>query len=159
MDCILGQRDKRAEGKSMAAEITALTERAAELTDALTVELGGPDQADWPDALRAALTAKRGIPTMVRVSGLTAELTAVQHQLVSVGAYMAMPLGKGVMSDIRSMLEALCEAFNAHDLDAVMAYFADDCMLEMPRGPDPWGARGGQEGGARSPRRPLPGPP
>jgi ketosteroid isomerase-like protein len=45
------------------------------------------------------------------------------------------------MRDIRSQLEALCEAFNAHDLDAIMAHFADDCVLEMPRGPDPWGAR------------------
>ena len=45
------------------------------------------------------------------------------------------------MSALRSTLEALCEAFNAHDLDAVMAYFADDCVLEMPRGPEPWGAR------------------
>ncbi|MGD9509086.1 MAG: nuclear transport factor 2 family protein [Geminicoccaceae bacterium] len=45
------------------------------------------------------------------------------------------------MSDIRSALEALCAAFNAHDLDAVMAWFAEDCVLEMPRGPDPWGAR------------------
>jgi hypothetical protein len=27
----------------------------------------------------------------------------------------------------RSILEGVCEAFNAHDLDAVMAYFADDC--------------------------------
>jgi SnoaL-like domain len=45
------------------------------------------------------------------------------------------------MRDIRTLLEALCEAFNAHDLDAIMAYFADDCVLEMPRGPDPWGAR------------------
>jgi len=46
-----------------------------------------------------------------------------------------------VVSDIRSTLEALCEAFNAHDLDAIMTHFADDCVLEMPRGPDPWGAR------------------
>src|SRR5687767_848396 len=45
------------------------------------------------------------------------------------------------MSDIRSTLEALCEAFNAHDLDTIMAHFADDGVLEMPRGPDPWGAR------------------
>ena len=45
------------------------------------------------------------------------------------------------MSDLRSTLEALCDAFNAHDLDAIMARFADDCVLEMPRGPDPWGAR------------------
>jgi ketosteroid isomerase-like protein len=38
-------------------------------------------------------------------------------------------------------LERLVAAFNAHDLDAVMAFFADDCVLEMPRGPDPWGRR------------------
>jgi steroid delta-isomerase-like uncharacterized protein len=43
--------------------------------------------------------------------------------------------------DIRSTLEALCDAFNAHDLDRIMAHFADDCVLEMPRGPEPWGAR------------------
>jgi ketosteroid isomerase-like protein len=43
--------------------------------------------------------------------------------------------------DIRSTLTALCEAFNAHDLDRIMAFFADDCVLEMPRGGNPWGAR------------------
>jgi ketosteroid isomerase-like protein len=43
--------------------------------------------------------------------------------------------------DIRSMLTELCDAFNAHDLDRIMRFFADDCVLEMPRGPHPWGAR------------------
>src|ERR1700756_2303095 len=38
-------------------------------------------------------------------------------------------------------LTQLLEAFNAHDIDAVMSFFADDCVLEMPRGPDPWGRR------------------
>jgi len=38
-------------------------------------------------------------------------------------------------------LEAICEAFNRHDLDAVMGFFADDCVLVMPRGPHPWGQR------------------
>jgi len=38
-------------------------------------------------------------------------------------------------------LKAITEAFNAHDLDAIMAFFADDCSLDMPRGPDPWGRR------------------
>jgi ketosteroid isomerase-like protein len=38
-------------------------------------------------------------------------------------------------------LERLLDAFNAHDLDAVMAFFVEDCVLEMPRGPDPWGRR------------------
>ena len=43
--------------------------------------------------------------------------------------------------DIRSTLTALCDAFNAHDLDRIMEFFADDCVLEMPRGDKPWGAR------------------
>ena len=43
--------------------------------------------------------------------------------------------------DIRSTLTELCEAFNAHDLDSIMAFFSDDCILEMPRGNKPWGAR------------------
>ncbi|MCW5719380.1 MAG: nuclear transport factor 2 family protein [Bauldia sp.] len=44
-------------------------------------------------------------------------------------------------ADIRSALVALCDAFNAHDLDRIMAFFADDCVLEMPRGSAPYGAR------------------
>jgi ketosteroid isomerase-like protein len=43
--------------------------------------------------------------------------------------------------DIRSTLKELCEAFNAHDLDRIMALFSGDCVLEMPRGNQPWGAR------------------
>jgi ketosteroid isomerase-like protein len=33
-------------------------------------------------------------------------------------------------------LKAIANAFNAHDLDAIMEFFADDCSLDMPRGPD-----------------------
>ena len=40
-----------------------------------------------------------------------------------------------------SRLEQLLAAFNAHDLDAVMQFFADDCELLMPRGEEPWGTR------------------
>ena len=43
--------------------------------------------------------------------------------------------------DIGSTLVGLCDAFNAHDLDRIMAFFADDCVLEMPRGREPWGSR------------------
>ena len=32
-------------------------------------------------------------------------------------------------------------AFNAHDLDAIMAFFSDDCEFCMPRGKEPWGTR------------------
>ena len=38
-------------------------------------------------------------------------------------------------------LRKLLEAFNAHDLDQIMAFFTEDCVLEMPRGSDPWGTR------------------
>ena len=38
-------------------------------------------------------------------------------------------------------LRAITKAFNAHDLDAIMEFFADDCSLDMPRGPEPWGQR------------------
>ena len=37
--------------------------------------------------------------------------------------------------------ERILETFNRYDLDAIMAFFADDCVLEMPRGPQPWGRR------------------
>ena len=38
-------------------------------------------------------------------------------------------------------LKGLVRAFNDHDLDRIMDFFAEDAVLEMPRGPDPWGRR------------------
>lgn len=38
-------------------------------------------------------------------------------------------------------LRAILDAFNAHDLSAIMEFFAEDCSLDMPRGPDAWGQR------------------
>jgi ketosteroid isomerase-like protein len=38
-------------------------------------------------------------------------------------------------------LNGLADAFNAHDLDRIMSYFAEDAVLEMPRGRDSWGTR------------------
>ena len=53
--------------------------------------------------------------------------------------------GESVSTEINQVtvetLERLLDAFNAHDIDAVMSFFADDCVLEMPRGPDQWGRR------------------
>jgi steroid delta-isomerase-like uncharacterized protein len=48
------------------------------------------------------------------------------------------------MSDQRAtttLLQTFLDAFNAHDVDAIMACFSDDCVLEMPRGPAPGGRR------------------
>jgi ketosteroid isomerase-like protein len=36
-------------------------------------------------------------------------------------------------------LTGFLEAFNRHDLDAIMAYFHDDCVFYMPRGRAPRG--------------------
>ncbi len=38
-------------------------------------------------------------------------------------------------------LKEIEDAFNRHDLDAIMEFFAEDSSLDMPRGPDPWGQR------------------
>jgi steroid delta-isomerase-like uncharacterized protein len=38
-------------------------------------------------------------------------------------------------------LKTILDAFNAHDLDAIMEFFADDCSFDMPRGAEPWGDR------------------
>lgn len=38
-------------------------------------------------------------------------------------------------------LKAIAEAFNRHDLDAIMGYFAEDCSMDLPRGSSPWGTR------------------
>ena len=38
-------------------------------------------------------------------------------------------------------LKKILEAFNRHDLDAIMKFFSDDCSFDFPRGPDPWGKR------------------
>jgi steroid delta-isomerase-like uncharacterized protein len=38
-------------------------------------------------------------------------------------------------------LADLLDAFNRHDLDRIMTFFVDDCVLDMPRGPRPFGTR------------------
>jgi ketosteroid isomerase-like protein len=38
-------------------------------------------------------------------------------------------------------LVSLADAFNAHDLDRIMAHFAEEAVMEMPRGRDAWGTR------------------
>ena len=39
----------------------------------------------------------------------------------------------------RELLKGFLEAFNRHDLNAIMDYFADDCVFYMPRGASPRG--------------------
>ena len=39
------------------------------------------------------------------------------------------------------VLRDVLDAFNRHDLDAIMSHFLEDCVFEAPRGPDRWGRR------------------
>jgi ketosteroid isomerase-like protein len=39
------------------------------------------------------------------------------------------------------LLKGFLDAFNRHDLDSIMGYFADDCVFYMPRGAGPRGDR------------------
>jgi ketosteroid isomerase-like protein len=49
-----------------------------------------------------------------------------------------MPNDHGVDTGV---LKQILNAFNAHDLDRIMTFFADDAVLQMPRGTEPWGTR------------------
>jgi len=51
--------------------------------------------------------------------------------------------------DRLAVLERMIDAFNAHDLDAIMSLFAEDCVFESPRGPDAWGRRYEGQGAVR----------
>jgi ketosteroid isomerase-like protein len=50
------------------------------------------------------------------------------------------------------LLKSFLEAFNRHDLDAIMECFAEDCVFYMPRGAKP---RGDQYVGKQEVRRGL----
>jgi steroid delta-isomerase-like uncharacterized protein len=38
-------------------------------------------------------------------------------------------------------LQAFLDAFNDHDIEAIMSFFTDDCVFDTPRGPAPGGHR------------------
>jgi len=38
-------------------------------------------------------------------------------------------------------INEILDAFNRHDLDAIMEYFSDDCSFDFPRGAEPYGQR------------------
>ena len=47
------------------------------------------------------------------------------------------------MDDNRNLqvLQEVLDAFNRHDLDAIISFFAEDCVFDSPRGPDRCGRR------------------
>ncbi len=39
------------------------------------------------------------------------------------------------------VLKDFLDAFNRHDIDAIMGFMQEGCVFDTPRGPDPWGTR------------------
>ncbi len=40
-----------------------------------------------------------------------------------------------------ALLDAFAEAFNRHDIEALLSMVTEDCVFEMAAGPHPWGLR------------------
>jgi hypothetical protein len=40
-----------------------------------------------------------------------------------------------------AILDAFANAFNAHDVDRILAYMTDDCVFEASAGPDVYGEK------------------
>jgi len=59
----------------------------------------------------------------------------------SFGVTLTDPAPNAIGSPTVETLKAITDAFNRHDLDAIMAFFTDDAVFESPRGPDPFGRR------------------
>ena len=124
-------------GKQLGRIADALIVLLRHLPDDST--LGGDEQraiADFRTLVDQIADAKqrKHAPFVMRPSyGSKVSRRPVPH-----GAAATMTDGSSASIDL---LQAICDAFNAHDLDRVMAFFADDCVLQMPRGADPWGTR------------------
>jgi hypothetical protein len=58
----------------------------------------------------------------------------------------AVVVGRGANEYSRAKLVEICDAFNAHDLDRIMRFVADDCVLEMSYGSRFEGKRNVREG-------------
>ena len=43
--------------------------------------------------------------------------------------------------DGEAFMKRFMDAWNVHDVDAIMALMTDDCVFEPSFGPEPWGAR------------------
>ena len=75
-------------------------------------------------------------PTRILIIGMAALLACTgQHGDTAIPA---SPMNTAITE---AHLKEVLDAFNRHDLDAIMSYFADDCMFDFPRGPEPWGQR------------------
>jgi steroid delta-isomerase-like uncharacterized protein len=62
--------------------------------------------------------------------------------VLAIAAFLVAAIQGAEMEPVTTeTLKRLIAAFNRHDLDAIMTFFADDCVLNMPRGREPEGQR------------------
>src|SRR5436190_22349122 len=92
------------------------------------------------------LPARAHLPGALRPPGFVRGDTGGRVARAWVGARgSSLPTREAsFMADIKvatPSLQALLDAFNAHDVDEVMSFFTEDCVLDMPRGPGPGGRR------------------
>lgn len=57
------------------------------------------------------------------------------------GKKLQPPTNSQQMNVSVETLKQILDAFNRHDLDAIMEFFADDCSVDFPRGPESFGQR------------------
>jgi ketosteroid isomerase-like protein len=65
-------------------------------------------------------------------------LSLNSHSSTKVEEVMKM---SNIQTATTDTLKVITEAFNRHDLDAIMKYFAEDSSMDLPRGSSPWGTR------------------
>ena len=53
----------------------------------------------------------------------------------------SIKINKDQMEITENSMKQVLDAFNRHDLDAIMQYFTEDCSFDFPRGPEPYGQR------------------
>jgi ketosteroid isomerase-like protein len=66
-------------------------------------------------------------------------LITIAKNIIASPYYQNHQMEKTAMTP--EILKQILEAFNRHDLDAIMDFFSDDCSCDFPRGPEPWGQR------------------
>jgi len=102
------------------------------------VALQVDDAATATDAVRAAGAAIIAEPVATPWNSLNSRLEG------QAGLQLTLFQERGDVAGVQvttNVLREFLAAFNAHDLDAIMAFFTDDCVFEMPRGPAPGGRR------------------
>jgi ketosteroid isomerase-like protein len=105
------------------------------------VDPGGAQWATTPSALATPMTDAAPLRYCPCASGFPCDNRTCHRDLVAAHAGRDNPTMQTASSVTVETLEAIAGAFNRHDLDAIMGFFADDCVLEMPRGTQPWGER------------------